>query len=68
VVGAVIEDDQAILITRDSRNRGGQEVTMYEAKGSNDPRKGDRKGQSDMLTKLVGMTQGIISDPRGGDG
>jgi hypothetical protein len=29
VVGAVIKDDQVILVTRDTRNRGGSKVTMY---------------------------------------
>jgi hypothetical protein len=33
VVSAIIEDDQVILITRDTKNRGGPEVTMYEVKG-----------------------------------
>jgi hypothetical protein len=28
VVGAVIEDDQVILVTRDTRNRGGLKVTV----------------------------------------
>jgi hypothetical protein len=33
VVGAVIEDDQVILTTRDTWNRGGPKVTVYEVKG-----------------------------------
>jgi hypothetical protein len=32
VVGAVIEDDQVILVTRDTRNRGGPKVTVYEVR------------------------------------
>jgi hypothetical protein len=55
VVGAVIVDDHVILITRDTQNMGGPEVTLYEVKGSNDPRRGARKGQSYMPTKLEGM-------------
>jgi hypothetical protein len=35
VVGAVIEDDQVILVTRDTRNRGGPKVTVNEVKGLN---------------------------------
>jgi hypothetical protein len=33
VVGVVIEDDQVILVTRDTQNRGGRKVIMYEVKG-----------------------------------
>jgi hypothetical protein len=33
VASAIIEDDQVILVTRDTKNRGGSEVTMYEVKG-----------------------------------
>jgi hypothetical protein len=41
---------------------------MYEVKGSNDSRRGARKGQSDVPTKLAGMAQGIISaSKRAGD-
>jgi hypothetical protein len=29
VVGAVIKDDQVILVTRDTRNREGSKVTVY---------------------------------------
>jgi hypothetical protein len=66
VVGAVIEDDQVILVTRDTRNRGGPKVTMYEVKGLNDSSRGARKEQPNVPTKLVGMVQGIISAlPRG---
>jgi hypothetical protein len=36
-MGAVIQDDQVILVTRDTQNRGGLVVTVYEVKGSNDP-------------------------------
>jgi hypothetical protein len=68
IVGAVIEDDQLILVTWDTQNREGPEVTMYEVKVSNDPRRGPRKGQPDMPTKLAGMTQGIMFVPRAGDG
>jgi hypothetical protein len=67
VVGAVIEDDQVILITRDTRNRGGPKVIVYEVKGLNDLSGGGRKGQPDVPTKLAGMTEGIISAPRAGD-
>jgi hypothetical protein len=67
VVGAVIEDDQVILVTRDTRNRGGPKVIVYEVRGLNDSSKGARKGQPDVSTKLAGMTQGIISAPRVGD-
>jgi hypothetical protein len=59
-VGAVIEVDEVILVTRDTRNRGGLKVTLYEVKGLNNSSRGARKGQSDVLTKLAGMTQGII--------
>jgi hypothetical protein len=34
VVSAVIKDDHVILVTRDTQNRGGPEVTVYEVKGS----------------------------------
>jgi hypothetical protein len=66
-VGAVIEDDQVILITRDTQNKGGPEVIVYEGKGLNDSRRGVRKGQLDVPTKLAGMAQGIISAARAGD-
>jgi hypothetical protein len=67
VVGAIIEDDQVILVTRDTRNRGGPKVTMYEVKGLTSLRRGARKGQPDVPTKLAGMAQGIISALRAGD-
>jgi hypothetical protein len=67
VVGAVIEDDQVILLTRDTRNRGGPKVTLYEVKGLNGSSRGARKGQLYMPTKLVSMTQGIISSLKVGD-
>jgi hypothetical protein len=67
VVGAVIEDDQVILVTRDTRNMGGPKVTMHEVKGLKGSSRGARKGQPDVSTMLVGMTQGIISAPRAGD-
>jgi hypothetical protein len=67
VVGAVIEDDQVILVTKDTRNRGGPKVTVYEVKGLKGSSRGARKGQPDVPTKLVGMTQGIISALRAGD-
>jgi hypothetical protein len=51
VVGAVIEDYQVILVTRDTRNRGGPKVKGL--KGSN---RGARKGHLDMPIKLAGMT------------
>jgi hypothetical protein len=63
-VGAVIKDDQVILVTRDTQSREGPKVTVYKVKGLNDSSRGGRKGQSDMPTKLAGMTQGIISIPR----
>jgi hypothetical protein len=40
VVGAVIEDDQVILVTRDT-----PKVTVYEVKGLNGLSRGARKGQ-----------------------
>jgi hypothetical protein len=67
VLGAIIEDDQVILVTRDTQNRGGPEVTVYEVKGLNGSRKGARKGQPDVLIKLAGIVQGIISTRRAGD-
>jgi hypothetical protein len=66
-VGAVIEDDQVILVTRDTRNRGGPKVTVYEVKGLNDSSRGARKRQPNVSSKLAGMTQGITSAPRVGD-
>jgi hypothetical protein len=62
VVGAVIEDYQVILVTRDTWNRGGPKVKGL--KGSN---RGARKGHLNMPIKLAGMTQGIISALRAGD-
>jgi hypothetical protein len=56
VVGVVIEDDQVILVTRDTRNRGGPKVTVYEVKGLKGLSRGTRKWQPDVSTKLVGMT------------
>jgi hypothetical protein len=50
VVGAVIEDDQVILATRDTQNRGGAKVTVYKVKGSNGSSRGARKGQPNMPT------------------
>jgi hypothetical protein len=67
VVGAVIEDDQVILVTRDTRNMGGPKVTVYKVKGLKGASRGARKGQSDMSTKLADMTQGIISAPWASD-
>jgi hypothetical protein len=67
VVGAIIEDDQVVLATRDTQNRGGPKVTVYEVKGLNNSSRGARKGQPNVSTKLAGMTQGIISAPRAGD-
>jgi hypothetical protein len=55
-VGAVIEDDQVILVTRDTQNRGGPKVIVYEVKGLNNSSRGARKGQPYVPTKLVGMT------------
>jgi hypothetical protein len=67
-VGAIIKDDQVVLVTRDTQNRVGPEVTVYEVKGSNDSRRGTRKGQPDVPTKLTGMAHGIIFAMRAGDG
>jgi hypothetical protein len=67
LVGAVIEDDQVILVTRDTQNRGGPKVTMYEGKGMNGSRRGFRKGQPTVSTKLTGMAHGIVSTARTGD-
>jgi hypothetical protein len=66
-VGAVIEDDQVILVTRDTQNKGDPKVTVYEVKGLKGSSRGARKGQPDVPTKLTGMTQGSISAPRVGD-
>jgi hypothetical protein len=66
LVGAVIEDDQVILVTRDTRNRGGPKVTVYEVKGLHSSG-GARKGQPGVPTKLACMTQGIIFAPRAND-
>jgi hypothetical protein len=68
VVGAIIEEDQVILVTRDTHNRGGPKEELGKGKGSNDLRRGARKGQPDLPTKLVGMAQGITSVPRASDG
>jgi hypothetical protein len=32
-VGALTEDDQILLVTKDTQNRGGPHVTMYEVEG-----------------------------------
>jgi hypothetical protein len=61
VVDAVIKDDQVILVTRDTRNRGSPKVTVYEVKWLKGSSRGARKGQPDVPSKLAGMTQGIIS-------
>jgi hypothetical protein len=66
-VGAVIEDDQVILVTRDTQNGRGPKVRVYEVNGLNGKSRGARKGQLDVPTKLPGITQGIISAPRAGD-
>jgi hypothetical protein len=44
VVGAIIEDDHVILVTRDTQNKGGPGVIVYEVKGLNYMRIGARKG------------------------
>jgi hypothetical protein len=59
-VGAVIEDDQVIHVTRATWNRGGPKVTVYEVKELNSSSRGARKEQPDVPTKLAGMAQGII--------
>jgi hypothetical protein len=64
VGGAVIEDDQVILETKDTQNRGGPKVTVYKVKGLNGSSRGARKGQPNMPTKLAGMAQ-ESSLPRG---
>jgi hypothetical protein len=56
-----------MLVTRDTQNRGGPKVTVYEVKRLNDSRRGARKGQPDVSTKLTGVAQGIISAMRAGD-
>jgi hypothetical protein len=33
VVSAIIEDDQVLIVTKVTENRGGLEVTVYEVKG-----------------------------------
>jgi hypothetical protein len=66
-VGVIIEDDQVILVTRDTWNRGGPKVTAYEVKELKGVDRGARKEQPDVPTKLAGMTQGIISVLRAGD-
>jgi predicted NUDIX family NTP pyrophosphohydrolase len=50
VVGEVIDDDQVILATRDTRNRGGPKVTVYEVKGLNGSSRGARKRQPNVST------------------
>jgi hypothetical protein len=55
VVSAVIKDYHVILLTRDTRNMEGPKVTVCEVKGLNNSRRGARKGQPDVLTKLAGM-------------
>jgi hypothetical protein len=49
-VGTVIENDQVILVTRDTRNKGGPKVTVYEVKGLKDLSRGARNGQPDVPT------------------
>jgi hypothetical protein len=66
-VGAVIEDDQVILVTRDTQNMRGPRVTVYKVKGLNNSSGGAREGQPDVPTKQIGMIQGIISALRAGD-
>jgi hypothetical protein len=56
VVDVIIEDDQVILVTRDTQNRGGSKVIVYEVKGLKGSSRAARKWQSDVLTKLAGMT------------
>jgi hypothetical protein len=50
VMGVVIDDDQVILVTRDTQNRGGPKVTVYEVKGLKGSSRA-RKGQPTMPTK-----------------
>jgi hypothetical protein len=57
VVSAIIEDDQVILVTTDTENRGGLKVTVYKVKWSDSPGRGTRKRQPNMSTDLTGMTQ-----------
>jgi hypothetical protein len=56
VVGAIIEDDQVILVTRGTWNTGGPKVIVYEVKRMNGSSREARKGQPDVPTKLTGMT------------
>jgi hypothetical protein len=56
LVGAVIEDDHVILVTRDTQNRGGPKVTVYEVKWLKGSSRRARKGQPDVPTKLASMT------------
>jgi hypothetical protein len=67
-VRAIIKDDQVILVTRHTENRGGLEVTLYEVIGSDKPGKGARKRQLNMPIELTDMVQGFISALRAGDG
>jgi hypothetical protein len=48
VVGAVIKDDQIILVTRDTRNKEGPMVTVYGVKGLKGTSRGARKGQQNV--------------------
>jgi hypothetical protein len=47
VVGAVIEDDQVILVTRDTQKRGGPKK-VYKVKGLKGSSRGSGKGQPDV--------------------
>jgi hypothetical protein len=51
-VGAVIEDDQVILVTRDTQNKGDPKVTVYEVKGLKGSSRGARKGQLLNIVKM----------------
>jgi hypothetical protein len=50
VVGTVIENDRVILVTRDTRNKGGPKFTVYEVKGLKGLSRGARNGQPDVPT------------------
>jgi hypothetical protein len=43
VMGAIIENNQVILLTRDIENKGGLVGTMYEVKGLDNAGRGTRK-------------------------
>jgi hypothetical protein len=42
-MSAIIKDDHVILVARDTKHRGGPEITVDEIKGSGNLRRGTRK-------------------------